>query len=273
MGAGIAHAFCLAGASVTVVERDDASSVQARERIEASIAASVSRGTTTESAEALNARVNHSTDYTGFGSAALVVEAVPESLDLKVAALAAVEAAAPADAWIASNTSSISITTLASRLARPERLCGLHFFNPVPASKLVEIVVGEQSSDQLIAEARGWVTALNKTPIVARDVPGFASSRLGVALSLEAMRMLEDGVASAEDIDAAMVLGYGHPMGPLKLTDMVGLDVRLGIAEYLEQSLGERFRAPEVLRAKVARGEFGRKSGQGFYKWDDGEKS
>ena len=166
----------------------------------------------------------------------------------------------------------MTITALASDLANPERFCGLHFFNPVPASKLVEIVVGEQSAPALIAEARRWVEALEKTPIVVRDVPGFASSRLGLALSLEAMRMLEDGVASAEDIDAAMVLGYGHPMGPLKLTDVVGLDVRLGIAEYLQQTLGERFSPPEVLRAKVARGELGRKTGHGFYPWKDGEK-
>jgi len=273
MGAGIAHAFCLAGASVTVVERDDASSDQARQRVEASIAASVQRGTTQESAEALNQRMRFSTDYSDFAGAALVVEAVPESLELKLAALAGVEAVIAPDAWLASNTSSISITALASNLAHPERFCGLHFFNPVPASKLVEIVVGDRSADALIAQARRWVDALGKTPIVVRDVPGFASSRLGLALSLEAMRMLEDGVASAEDIDAAMVLGYGHPMGPLKLTDVVGLDVRLGIAEYLEQSLGERFSPPEILRDKVARGELGRKSGQGFYTWNDGDKS
>jgi 3-hydroxybutyryl-CoA dehydrogenase len=267
MGAGVAHAFCLAGASVTVVERDQASSDQARDRVESSLAASVERGTTRESAEALNARMSYSTDYADFASAGLVVEAVPESLELKLAALAGVEAVISPDAWLTSNTSSISISSLASNLARPERFCGLHFFNPVPASKLVEIVVGESSAAELIESARGWVAALGKTPIVARDVPGFASSRLGLALSLEAMRMVEDGVASAEDIDAAMVLGYGHPMGPLKLTDVVGLDVRLGIAEYLEQSLGERFSPPEVLRAKVARGELGRKSGQGFYSW------
>jgi 3-hydroxybutyryl-CoA dehydrogenase len=273
MGAGIAHAFCLAGSTVTVVERDAASSEQARERVDASIAASVKRGTTQETAEALTSRMRYSTDYSDFAAAGLVVEAVPESLDLKLAALAGVEAVIADDAWLASNTSSISITALAGQLSRPERFCGLHFFNPVPASKLVEIVVGESSSEELITGARGWVAALGKTPVVARDVPGFASSRLGLVLSLEAMRMVEDGVASAEDIDAAMVLGYGHPMGPLKLTDVVGLDVRLGIAEYLAESLGERFSPPDVLRAKVARGELGRKSGQGFYTWNEGDKS
>jgi 3-hydroxybutyryl-CoA dehydrogenase len=272
MGAGIAHAFCLAGASVVVVERDEASSDAARDRVERSLEASVKRGTTTETIAQLASRMTFSTDYADFAPAELVVEAVPESLELKLAALAGVEAAVGGGAWIASNTSSISITTLAQTLSRPERFCGLHFFNPVPASKLVEIVVGESSAEQLISQARDWVAALGKTPVVARDVPGFASSRLGLALSLEAMRMVEDGVASAEDIDAAMVLGYGHPMGPLALTDVVGLDVRLGIAEYLHGALGERFAPPQVLRDKVSAGQLGRKSGQGFYTWIDGEK-
>src|SRR5690606_2319594 len=134
-------------------------------------------------------------------------------------------------------------------------------------SKLVEIVVGERTAPELVAAASGWVTALGKTPITVRDVPGFASSRLGVAIALEAMRMLEDGVATPADIDAAMALGYGHTTGPLKLTDLVGLDVRLGIAEYLQATLGERFAPPQLLRDKVARGELGRKSGRGFYDW------
>lgn len=269
MGAGIAHAFCLAGASVSVVERDETSSQQARDRVAASLASSIKRGTTEETLEQLSSRLLVSTDYAVFAECNLVVEAVPESLDLKLAALSRVEAVLSPDSWLASNTSSISITSLAATLARPDRFCGLHFFNPVPASKLVEIVVGAQSVPELIDVARGWVTALGKTPIVVRDVPGFASSRLGLALSLEAMRMLEDGVASAEDIDSAMVLGYGHPVGPLKLTDIVGLDVRLGIAEYLNEKIGERFSPPELLRAMVARGELGRKTGQGFYQWKD----
>lgn len=269
MGAGIAHAFCLAGASVSVVERDETSSQQARDRVAASLASSIKRGTTEETLEQLSSRLSVSTDYAVFAECNLVVEAVPESLDLKLAALSRVEAVLSPDSWLASNTSSISITSLAATLARPDRFCGLHFFNPVPASKLVEIVVGAQSVPELIDAARGWVTALGKTPIVVRDVPGFASSRLGLALSLEAMRMLEDGVASAEDIDSAMVLGYGHPVGPLKLTDIVGLDVRLGIAEYLNEKIGERFSPPELLRAMVARGELGRKTGQGFYQWKD----
>ncbi len=276
MGAGIAHAFALAGARVAVVERDAESVRMARGRVLAALMTSVERKTTEESLDDLTARIGFGTDVAAFAEAGLVVEAVPESLELKLDALTRVEAAVGPGAWLASNTSSISITTLAGHLDRPERFCGLHFFNPVPASRLVEIVVGRLSDPALTAAAADWVEALGKTPITVQDVPGFASSRLGVAIALEAIRMLEDGVASAEDIDAAMTLGYGHPMGPLKLTDLVGLDVRLGIAEYLQATLGERFAPPQLLRDKVAGGELGRKTGRGFYDWQaerTGEKS
>jgi 3-hydroxybutyryl-CoA dehydrogenase len=273
MGAGIAHAFALAGARVAVVERDAESVRMARGRVLAAILTSVERKTTEETAEDLTARLGFGTDVAAFAEAGLVVEAVPESLELKLEALGRVEAALGhgsngAGAWLASNTSSISITTLAGHLARPERFCGLHFFNPVPASKLVEIVIGQGTAPELAEAAAGWVEALGKTPITVQDVPGFASSRLGVAIALEAIRMLEDGVASAADIDAAMALGYGHPMGPLRLTDVVGLDVRLGIAEYLQATLGERFAPPQLRRDTVARGELGRKTGRGFYDWE-----
>ncbi len=267
MGAGIAHAFVLAGARVSVVERDAESVTMARGRVLAALLTSVERGTTKEALEDLTARMRISADISSFADSDLVVEAVPESLELKVDALARAEAAVQPHAWLASNTSSISITTLASSLVRPTKFLGMHFFNPVPPSKLVEIVVGEQTSPELVTAAQGWVSALGKTPITVKDVPGFASSRLGLALGLEAIRMLEDGVATAEDIDSAMVLGYGHPMGPLKLTDVVGLDVRLGIAEYLQAMLGDRFAAPALLRDMVERGELGRKSGKGFYDW------
>ena len=158
-----------------------------------------------------------------------------------------------------------ALAALADALRDPARFLGLHFFNPVPASTLIEVVVGEQTGVGLVAAAREWTEGLRKTPVVVHDAPGFASSRLGVALALEAMRMLEEGVASAEDIDAAMVLGYRHATGPLKTTDLVGLDVRLGIAEYLASTLGERFAPPQILRDKVAAGELGRKSGAGFF--------
>ncbi|MDQ0708035.1 3-hydroxybutyryl-CoA dehydrogenase [Arthrobacter woluwensis] len=260
MGAGIAHAFALAGAAVTVVENDDASASSARERIAASLAKSAEKG-----AEATGS-VTVVTDPVALAGCRLVIEAVPELVDLKHAVLAKIEEAAPGAA-IGSNTSSLSITALAATLKDPSRLIGLHFFNPVPVSDLVEVVVGEQTPAALAEEARGWVAGLGKTAITVQDAPGFASSRLGVALALEAMRLLEEGVASAEDIDTAMTLGYRHPVGPLKTTDIVGLDVRLNIAEHLERELGPRFAPPQVLRDKVAAGELGRKSGQGFYSW------
>lgn len=268
MGAGIAHAFLLAGSRVTVVERDAEAASAAAQRVLDSVEASVARGTADEDASAYAARFATSTDVADFATCGLVVEAVPEDLELKIDALTRVERVLAPEAALASNTSSISIDQLAALLDRPARFVGMHFFNPVPASTLVEIVRGEASEPALVDEARAWVRAIGKTPIVVADAPGFASSRLGVMLGLEAIRMLEEGVASAEDIDAAMTLGYKHPVGPLKLTDLVGLDVRLGIAEYLAQTLGERFEPPALLRRMVAEGKLGRKSGEGFYQWD-----
>lgn len=265
MGAGIAHAFLVSGAHVTVVERDAAAAAAAHDRVAKSLAKAIEKAAVTEELGSLLSRFAVSTDAVDFGGAGLVVEAVPEDFNLKQEALLNVERNLGADAWIATNTSSLSVTRLAAALSRPERLCGLHFFNPVPTSTLVEVVLGPQSAPALADAANGWVRGLGKTPIVVHDAPGFASSRLGVALALEAMRMLEEGVASAQDIDAAMELGYRHASGPLRTTDIVGLDVRLGIAEYLHETLGERFAPPRILRDMVARGELGRKSGKGFY--------
>ncbi|MEG9249266.1 3-hydroxyacyl-CoA dehydrogenase family protein [Arthrobacter sp. Soc17.1.1.1] len=273
MGAGIAHAFCLAGSDVVVVERDDDAAQAGLARVTQALARSVDRGTTAEPLADLTRRVAVSTDYASFASRGLVVEAVPEDLGLKRQALRAVEDVLDDGAWLATNTSSLSVDALADVLQRPDRFCGLHFFNPVPASTLIEVVLGARTSAELEAAARSWVGALGKTPVVVRDSPGFASSRLGVAIALEAMRMLEEGVASAEDIDAAMVLGYRHPVGPLRTTDIVGLDVRLGIAEYLASTLGPRFTPPAILREKVARGQLGRKTGHGFFAWDDAPPS
>jgi 3-hydroxybutyryl-CoA dehydrogenase len=267
MGAGIAHAFVLAGAEVVVVERDEQAAAGARGRVEDSLAKSLERGTIEGKLEDWTRRLAVSTGYADFSSCALVIEAVPEDFELKSAALKAVEEQLAPAAWLATNTSSLSVTRLAETLQRPQNFCGLHFFNPVPASLLVEVVLAQQTSAELADAAKGWVEALAKTAVVVHDAPGFASSRLGVAIALEAMRMVEEGVASAEDIDAAMVLGYKHPVGPLKTTDIVGLDVRLGIAEYLASTLGERFAPPQILRDKVARGELGRKSGKGFFDW------
>ncbi len=268
MGAGIAHAFLLAGSRVTVVERDEEAAAAASARVLESVDASLARGTAAESAEAYRDRFRTGVDASLFAACDLVVEAVPEDLGLKIDALTRVEAELGDDVALASNTSSISIDELAAVLRRPQRFLGMHFFNPVPASTLVEIIRGAASDPAMVSAAGDWVRAIGKTPIVVADAPGFASSRLGVAIGLEAIRMLEEGVASAEDIDTAMTLGYKHPVGPLRLTDIVGLDVRLGIAEYLAAHLGERFEPPALLRRLVAEGHLGRKSGRGFYEWD-----
>ena len=266
MGAGIAHAFLVAGSAVVVVESDPEAVAAARERVATSLLGAEERGKLEGSAAEVLARLEVTTDPAGLARCGLVVEAVPEDPELKGRVLAAVESAAP-DATTATNTSSLSVDGLAAGLARPERFVGLHFFNPVPASSLVEIVVGAATGDDLVAAAQSWVEALGKTAITVTDSPGFASSRLGVAIALEAMRMLEEGVASAADIDTAMTLGYRHPVGPLRTTDLVGLDVRLAIAEHLAREVGPRFEPPPILRRLVAEGRLGRKVGRGFYDW------
>ena len=267
MGAGIAHAFLIAGSAVAVVERNETEADGALGRVVSATQASIDRGTVTETLEELTDRLDVGIDDALFDECDLVIEAVPEDVELKVASLRRIEHRVGAETPIASNTSSISIDDLAATMQFPARLLGLHFFNPVPASELVEIVVGEQTERGIVEAAQGWVDALDKTPVTVRNSPGFASSRLGLVIGLEAIRMLEEGVASAADIDAAMVLGYKFPVGPLRLTDIVGLDVRLGIAEYLHSQLGERFAPPQLLRDKVAAGELGRKSGRGFFDW------
>jgi 3-hydroxybutyryl-CoA dehydrogenase len=266
MGAGIAQAFLAAGARVEVVEAGDEAAEAARGRVAGGLEEAARRGKLAGDVGTALARL------TLVGSAAdlsagtgLVIEAVPERADLKVAVLTAAESVLGPDAVLATNTSSLSVTELAAALQRPGQFLGMHFFNPVPASKLVEVVVAPQTAPGVVEAARRWVQALDKTDVVVRDSPGFASSRLGVLLGLEAIRMLEEGVADAEAIDAAMELGYRHPMGPLRSTDLVGLDVRLAIAEYLASTLGERFTPPQLLRDKVAAGELGRKTGRGFH--------
>lgn len=269
MGAGIAQALLTAGARVEVVEAGDEAAEAARGRVAAGLEEAARRGKLTGDVADVLARLSL-VDAPAQLSAdtGLVVEAVPERADLKVAVLTAAEAALGPDAVLATNTSSLSVTELAAALQRPARFLGMHFFNPVPASKLVEVVVAPETGEDVVAATRGWVRALGKTDVVVRDSPGFASSRLGVLLGLEAIRMLEEGVADAEAIDAAMELGYRHPMGPLRSTDLVGLDVRLAIADYLASTLGERFTPPQLLRDKVAAGELGRKTGRGFHTYD-----
>lgn len=268
MGAGIAHAFLLAGSRVTVVERDGQAGQAARERIERDLARTLERGAVDGNLDEWAENLSVSLDHTDFAGCELVVEAVPEVWDLKVTALQEVERHLADTAWLATNTSSLSVDGLAGQLSRPERFCGLHFFNPVPASKLVEVVNSKHTGEELQRLSVQWVEGLGKTAVVVNDAPGFASSRLGVAIALEAVRMVEEGVASPEDIDNAMVLGYRFPVGPLALTDIVGLDVRLGIAEYLASELGPRFAPPQLMRDMVARGELGRKTGRGFFTYE-----
>jgi 3-hydroxybutyryl-CoA dehydrogenase len=268
MGAGIAQVCAIAGRSVVVVERDEAAVSGARQRVESGCQVAAERGALQEPVSAVLARVRFEPSLAEVpADTVLAVEAVPEDPAVKLEVLGALSRAVPGDCLMATNTSSLSVAELAAGVERPKRFLGMHFFNPVPVSVLLEIVVGPETSADAVAEARSWAAELGKEEIVVRDSPGFATSRLGVLLGLEAIRMLEEGVADAASIDRAMELGYRHPMGPLRSTDLVGLDVRLAIAEYLERTLGERFAPPALLRTKVARGELGRKTGRGFYDW------
>lgn len=265
MGAGIAATFLAANARVTLVETSPEFVTAAGERVEDSLVRMARRNEELDPTEALgrfHAGLDHPTD-----AVALVIEAVPENLELKQKIFATIADHYADDVVFASNTSSLSITSIASAVPQPDRLVGMHFFNPVPVSSLVEVVVGSDTRQEATDVAVAWTERLGKTPIVVKDSPGFASSRLGIALGMEAIRMLEEGVASADDIDAAMELGYKHPMGPLRLTDLVGLDVRLAIAEHLSTELGDRFDPPQLLRDLVARGDLGKKTGRGFHDW------
>lgn len=268
MGAGIAQSFAAAGSCVTVVENGRRAADAALDRICDSLTRAAERGQLGEDDRTVMSRIAAVDSLAGLpANAQLVVEALPEDAELKARLLTAAEKAVGIRTVLASNTSSLSISGLAASLARPGRFIGMHFFNPVPGSELVEIVVHPGTDDDVVRTAVNWTCALGKQDVVVRDSPGFASSRLGVTLGLEAIRMVQDGVAAPEAIDDAMSLGYKHPVGPLRLTDMVGLDVRLAIAEHLCATLGDRFAPPQLLRDKVARGELGRKTGRGFYTW------
>jgi 3-hydroxybutyryl-CoA dehydrogenase len=271
MGHGIAQVAALAGFRVILRDVEKEFLTRGLRAIEENLDKGIRRGKVTEDERDLVLqRIRGAVNLAETAHADLFIEAVPERMELKRETIREVEQIAEKDFIFATNTSSLSISEIARGAARPERVIGMHFFNPVHLMRLVEIVVGSETSDETIEIARAVGQRMKKEPITVRDVPGFASSRLGVALGLEAMRMLEQGVASAKDIDTAMELGYNHPMGPLRLTDLVGLDVRLSIAEYLHRMLGaETFRPPEILRRMVAAGKLGKKSGEGFYQWND----
>jgi 3-hydroxybutyryl-CoA dehydrogenase len=272
MGHGIAYVAALAGCDVRLTDSRPEAIPQALDKIEALLAGGVKRGKlAADDHAAVRKRIRAEPQIrAAVSDADIVIEAVVEDLAIKQRLFAEVERAAPAKALLASNTSSLSIAQIAATMTQPERLVGMHFFNPVHVMKLVEVVTHGRESGHAAERAVEFARQLGKEPIVVRDSPGFASSRLGVVLGLEAMRMLEQGVATPSDIDKAMELGYNHPMGPLKLTDLVGLDVRLAIAEYLHATLGQpQYEPPRILRDKVKKGELGRKSGKGFYTWSD----
>ena len=275
MGHGIAQVAAAAGFQVVWRDINQAAVARGKESIERNLAKGIERGKVTEfERDETLARITITTELRDLAAADLIIEAAPENLKLKQDLLRECESMTDSRCVWATNTSSLSITEIAGAAARPEKVIGMHFFNPVHVMKLAEIVVGQRTSDDTSAIARQVALQMKKEPIVVRDVPGFASSRLGVTLGLEAMRMVEQGVASARDIDTAMELGYNHPMGPLRLTDLVGLDVRLNIAEYLYGKLGsETFRPPDILRRMVNEGKLGKKTGQGFYDWTDSEKT
>lgn len=273
MGHGIAQVAAAAGYDVVMRDIDDATVQRGLQSIVRNLSKGVQVGKVSEAErEQALQRIRVTTDLAEIHDSALVIEAAPEKLELKQNLLRETEALVGSECIFATNTSSLSITEIAKASSRPANVIGMHFFNPVHIMRLLEIVVGGETSDETTATVRAVAERMKKEPIVVRDVPGFASSRLGVTLGLEAMRMVEQGVASARDIDKAMELGYNHPVGPLKLTDLVGLDVRLSIAEYLHHALkSETFRPPEILRKMVSEGKLGKKTGEGFYKWNEPE--
>lgn len=272
MGHGIAQVCAMAGCDVWLTDATQDAADAGLSRIRGNLEEAVRRGKAgANDLAAIFPRIRPTAELErACRDADLVIEAVPERADLKRDVLQRAAATAPDGCILASNTSSFSITDLQGTLPRPHNFIGLHFFNPVHINRLLEIVRGRETADAVVDRCVEFAGRIGKEPVVVNDSPGFATSRLGVLLGLEAIRMVEQGVASAADIDRAMELGYRHPMGPLRLTDLVGLDVRLDIARYLHEKLGtEQFRPPRLLEEMVERGELGRKSGRGFYNWSD----
>lgn len=270
MGRGIAGLCALSGHETLVFDADPEAQRHVRESVEASWTRAVEKG---KAAADLVERARHLLRVVARlregANVDFVVEAVPEAIELKRLVFGELDDHCPDRTILASNTSSLSITRIGRATGRRDRVIGLHFFNPVAAMPLVEVVRGQDTSAETERRSLDLVASLGKEAVRVRDSPGFATSRLGVALGLEAMRMVGEGVADAEDIDRAMELGYGHRMGPLKTSDLVGLDVRLAIAETLSAELSdERFAPPEILKKMVAEGKTGRKSGEGFYRWE-----
>ena len=270
MGHGIAQVAAVAGLDTALWDADSTTLQPALTRIQRNLEGGVERGKlSAESANAAVERIRVEEDLSlALRDVDLVIEAIVEDLGVKQKLFSELDKSTEPHTVLATNTSSLSVKLIAEATRRPGNVVGMHFFNPVHIMKLVEIVRHETTSDETISRVTDVAKSMGKQPILVKDSPGFASSRLGIVLGLEAMRMIEQGVASAQDIDKALELGYGHPMGPLKVSDLVGLDVRLSIAEYLYQELGgKHYDPPTILRDKVAAGELGKKSGKGFYDW------
>lgn len=274
MGHGIAQVLAQHGVQVRLRDLDEGRVQAGLDGVRANLEGALARGKLESPADvqAILGRIKGETDLeAALNGADALIEAIPEDLELKKRVLA--EASLAGDVkLLGTNTSSLPVTEIAQATRYPERVLGLHFFNPVHLQKLVEIVRGERSTPQTVELGLELVARIKKSPVVVQDSPGFASSRLGLVLGLEAIRMVENGVASVDSVDKAMELGYRHKMGPLMTTDYVGLDVRLSIAEHLHHEIGETFRPPLLLRRMVRAGKLGRKSGEGFYRWDDSGK-
>jgi 3-hydroxybutyryl-CoA dehydrogenase len=268
MGHGIAQVCAQSGFEVALGDVSDVQLAKAVEKVRGSLEKLASKGKLDAEVATVLGRLTVSSAMDRvLEGADLVIEAVPEKMELKLELFRTASVKAPPLAIFATNTSSLSVTEIAADTGRSERVVGLHFFNPVPVMELLEIVRGLSTDDATVDAALGFARRIGKDPIVVKDWPGFATSRLGIILGCEAIRMVEQGVASPADIDKAMKLGYRHPMGPLELTDLVGLDVRLHIMEHLFAELGEQFRPPALLRQMVRAGKLGRKSGEGFYRY------
>lgn len=272
MGHGIAQVCAMARCDVALADATEDLARRGVDRIRDNLDGGVRRGKVAAAAAAagLERITTAATPEDAAAGRDVIIEAVPERLELKRDVLVRVERVVADTALLASNTSSLSIGEMQAWLDQPERFIGLHFFNPVHINNLLEVVRGPRTSEPTVQRALDLADRIGKEAVLVNDSPGFATSRLGVLLGLEAMRMLEEGVADAAAIDRAMELGYRHPMGPLRLTDLVGLDVRLDIARYLHEKLGlEQYRPPRILEQLVAEGRLGRKSGRGFYDWGE----
>ncbi len=271
MGRGIAHVAALAGFETELFDVDAQALTRAEESIHKTLDKGVALGKIAPAeAEGAKSRLALDTELAAaVEEAELVIEAAPESMDLKVELFGQVARFAPPEALFASNTSSLSVTEIAAASGRPQRFAGMHFFNPVHLMKLLELVRGLETSDATLAALREVGERMGKECVVVRDFPGFATSRINALIGNEAFRMLEQGVASASEIDKAIKLGLNHPLGPFEMADLVGLDVRLAILEHLHATLGETFRPSNLMRQYVQAGRYGKKVGKGVYEYDD----